>query len=213
MPAVLAAEAPPSPPPAEQQKSMEASPSVAPVPQVVKSLYLPGISTNQKLNEAISIETLADVVTPLIPKGSALPASVPVKLGLSKNCNCAQLRLFRDKQDGKERPFMINDDALVGFSSSPEVVEVILEAVAGDRLNLRVSPEVLGAEKKLQWITMVELKAAQAEAKRKAATKIKKAKVPKKKLISAKTTKSKKSVSKKKVPAKPAAQSQPKTAA
>ena len=185
---------------------------------IEKRIDLPGIVLNEKLNESIGIETLADVVTPLISKGSSLPSTTTVKLGVSKDCACAKIRLFRSVEDVGKPPVKIIDDAIVGFSSNQKVIEVILETTADAHLNLKV--QLNSSEKaKLRWLTVKELKAEQAQAGKKAARKVKKAKsVTKSKtkkstlakpLNSKKSVKSKKAVIKKKSTVKPATKPKP----
>ena len=56
---------------------------------IEKRIDLPGIILNEKLSESIGIETLADVVTPLISKGSSLPSTtLPRALACAAPMRC-----------------------------------------------------------------------------------------------------------------------------
>ncbi len=183
---------------------------------IEKRIHLPGIIFNEKLNESIGIETLADVITPLILRGESLPSTTSVKLGVSKDCACAKIRLFRSVEESGKSPVKIIDDAIMGFSANQKVIEVILETTTDAHLNLKV--QLNSSEKaKLRWLTVKELKAEQAQAVKKAAQKTKKkksvAKNKTKKTTLVKSVKSKKAVIKKKSTVRPAAKLKPKPAA
>lgn len=126
---------------------------------VEKMIELPElISAEGTLKEAIGIETLAGIVTPIIKSGSVVPAGTSLKLGISSACNCAKLKLFRVSSEPGKKPVEISHDAIRGFSADDKLVNITLEVQADSRLHLKVeTPAKLEPGKLLEWMPAKEM--------------------------------------------------------
>ncbi len=127
---------------------------------VEKMVELPGIVSNgNKLRGSIGIETLAGIITPLIVSGQNVPVSVSIKLGISSNCDCAKLKLFRVFEEPSRKPEEISYDAIRGFSADNKTVEVELEVTPDSRLHQKVAaPKNSEPGKLLEWMPAKDIK-------------------------------------------------------
>ncbi len=127
---------------------------------VEKAVKLSGLVSNDgKLRGSIGIETLAGIITPLIESGQKAPVSVSIKLGISSNCDCAKLKLFRIFNEKTRKPEEISYDAIRGFSADNKTVEVVLEVTPDSQLYQRVkAPKTLVTGKSLEWMPAKDIK-------------------------------------------------------
>ncbi len=139
------------------------------IARVEKMTELPGfLSADKKLIDSIGVETLGDIVTPLIRAGSQAPATASLKLGIIKSCDCAKLKLYRIPQDPAQKPFQLSYDAIRGFSGDDKTVEVLLEATTSSQLKMTVlTPAELEPGKALEWMPAGEMKAVEKDADKK----------------------------------------------
>lgn len=133
-----------------------AAPAKVEVIAVEKSIELSGIVKDNKLKESIGIETLANIVTPFMQSGSAVPLTASIKLGISEKCHCAKLKIFRISSESEKKFSEVSYEALQGFSAGQKTVEVKLEVTTDEHLRMSVLPqdEKVG---ELSWIAVSEL--------------------------------------------------------
>lgn len=132
-----------------------------------KTLSVPKIIRNGQLNESIGIETLSDIVSPVLMRDDFVPVRKSVTLGIIESCHCVRFKVFRIAGTDSQKPFEISTETVSVSSPESKVVDVSFELRSDEKLYLTVEvPGLLQSGAHVEWLSEKEAKKIVIQSKR-----------------------------------------------